>query len=135
MESNVESKAEIILKLGAEGGSITLYGIPPNDRDEIGEWIFTLDLNEIFADQNKESYQEEGADKDLVNLKPTIERPSGPLKGWEGALAILEGYPWKRLFPRYVHVLFRERFLEEVGEGLSIGKMARWKRVCEGKIK
>lgn len=76
----------VILKVAGEGGSVALYGI----REGNG-WHFDLD----FIDES-------------------VEPRAAVADSWEGALRLLDRYPWHLLTPVRVHPEFRERILEAV---------------------
>ena len=88
------NKSEIILEVGAEGGSITLYGL----QDPDGWRYFTS----IIIDQTPLLLPDEFDE-------PQIEKASGVVNCWEAALKLIDRYPWHRLYPLTVHPEFCER--------------------------
>ncbi len=90
-----------VLEIGAEGGSITLYG----SKDANGEWWFSRHTDERTM---KDLLTEE----DQIGLE--FESFSERAKGWEGALKILSRYPWPCLYPLYVHPEFADSVMFEV---------------------
>ena len=94
------NQSEIIVKVGAEGGDLTLYGV----RTEKG-WIFSRDV----------------IDQSLLLLgEPEIRHSSATVDSWEEALKLLDKYPWHNLSPREVHPEFRQAVFDAV--------VARFKR-------
>lgn len=108
------SEREIILQVGAEGGSVTLYGV----RTENG-WRFLCNV----VDQTPRMLDEE-----------EIRRDSQFTSSWDQALALLDRYPWHRLFPIRVHPDFRQAVwsvvrTRYVGKG-SEHELERWRARC-----
>ena len=107
---------EKILEVGAEGGSITLYGV----RTAKG-WLYSRHA----IDQTPELLDE-----------PWIERDSEVGKSWVAALKLLAKYPWHELYPLHVHPEFRalvfdaliERYSEEKDENPR--QLPKWKVLC-----
>jgi hypothetical protein len=111
----------IILKIGAEGGDLTLYG----DRTESG-WLFSLsvyDCSPLMLDEDDGG----GA---------AIQYRSSPVTSWADAIALLDKHPWAKLHPLAVHADFRKRVWNEVEIRLSNDArgqdaLEKWRRVCE----
>jgi hypothetical protein len=82
-------KPEIILSLGSDEGSITLYGVNLGDN-----WSFLLKSDKIHTE--------------LVSEPQSYER------GFEAALALLDAHNWHLYIPRTIHPLFAEQLLDEV---------------------
>lgn len=105
----------VILKVGAEGGDITLYG----QKRALG-WQYQCTVSDqtpIFVNE------------------PAIERQSNMAMSWEGALELLDGYPWPSLFPVDVHPEFRVRVIKELELRVVEGRVAShklevWRQVC-----
>ena len=87
---------ETIVRVGASGVSITLYGERRDDR-----WVFSLSVN----DQTPELINEEA-----------LHHESSLVDSWESALKLLDEYPWYRLVPLSVHPEFRDAIREAVKE-------------------
>ncbi len=79
----------IVVQLGAEGGSLTLYGM----QTERG-WVFYRNL----IDWTPELMDEEW-----------IQHKSLTVNSWDAAVALLDQYAWQRLSPLMVHPEFSER--------------------------
>lgn len=108
---------EVILKVLAEGGSVTLHG-----RRCGSAWQFSLYL----LDQTP-----------LLIDDPMIANRSEIVESWEEALVLLDRYPWHRLHPRTVHPEFRERIWREIQSRYAAGggrvdRLLRWKEECFG---
>lgn len=107
---------EVIVKVLAEGGSVTLWGA----RTDTG-WKFYRAVN----DQTPELIDE-----------PGIRHDSSWVESWSEAVALLDRYPWHRLHPQEVHPEFRTAVLETV-EALYAGggsgpnsRLSNWKERC-----
>ena len=110
------NESEIIIKIGAEGGSITLYGF----RAQRG-WLFSRKV----IDWTPELVDEEH-----------IRRKSAIVDSWEAALELLDQYPWCRLYPISIHPDFRQKIWIAVQERLhdtseiSKAELKRWQDAC-----
>jgi hypothetical protein len=119
MPSEVQkNQREVVLEVGAEGGSISLYGF----RTDKG-WRFAWKV----IDQTAELIDE-----------PSLETSSDIVCSWEAALALLDRYPWPTLFPISVHPDFRDRIWSAVQERLrkdedAQSQSARWRELCHGR--
>ena len=108
---------EVIVKVVAEGGDIALYGVRTPDG-----WVFSRDV----IDQTPELLDE-----------PWNEHSSSRVKSWPAALALLDKYPWHKLYPQEVHKEFGNAVLEAVEEryraqGITAGsRLPEWKALCE----
>lgn len=81
----VAKPIETILRVGAEGGSITLQG-----RMVDADWQFRLAREERLLDEDAHGQ-------------------SNWIDTWPDALMALDRYPWARLYPLDVHPLFADR--------------------------
>jgi hypothetical protein len=112
------NKSEVIVKIGAEGGSITLHGIRTKRC-----WVFSREV----IDQTPELIDEEW-----------IQHNSTVVDNWEAALNLLDQYPWFRLYPICIHPEFRRKLWLAVQERLqndterSKFMLRRWRELCEG---
>ena len=105
----------IILKVGSEGGSLTIYGL----RMKNG-WLFS----ERVIEQTLELTDE-----------PPILAQSEPLREWEPMLQHLNRYPWHRLYPLQVHPEFGKLVYEAVQERFSSAgdadaDLRDWQQAC-----
>jgi NAD-dependent deacetylase len=121
----MSSDWEVIIKLGAEGGSITLYGMKLDN----GEWIFSKERNEIFDLEDEVGDQQSVPNKKVRQFNSTRGQAKSTVRGWTGALELLNQYPWKQLGPHHVHPEFATKILEEIStEKLSPHKIRRWEK-------
>jgi hypothetical protein len=114
---NLVNGREVIIEVGAEGGSIALYGF----RTDQG-WLFTRQV----ADQTPELIDEEW-----------IEKETPRFESWETALKLLDRYSWAKLYPLTIHPEFREQIWSAVQERLrnddgSELHLSRWRELCHG---
>lgn len=108
---------ETLLEVGAEGGSVAIYGM----RTPSG-WLFS----EEVIDQTPELIDEEA-----------ILYRSGLLDTWDAALQRLDRYPWYRLYPLQVHPEFRDAIFEAVvsrykADGAIGARIDDWRLLCTG---
>jgi len=107
---------EVILEVGAEGGSVTLYGV----RTENGR-LFSRELIDQTA---------------LLLDEPEIQHTSQLVDSWDAALGLMDRYPWHKLFPVKVHTEFKSAILDAVLARFSIEKyvdhhrLRRWQEIC-----
>ena len=109
-------RPEAILQVGAEGGSVALYGLYTNEG-----WVF---IRKVF-------------DQTLPAVDaPSIQHRSGTVGSWPEALGLLGQYPWHRLYPIAVHPEFREQVWKAVVSRFkaenepSPERLDRWKTLC-----
>lgn len=113
---SVSPRTEVIVKVLAEGGSVTLHGAStPNG------WVFYRDVRDQTPDLLDE---------------PWIEHSSMQVATWPAALELLDRYPWYRLYPKVVHPDFRGAVLEAVEERyreagpVSHSRLPMWRELC-----
>lgn len=114
----MSGKIETIIKVGAAGGSITLFGIESNES-----WKFCCNTFDC-SDADDEPTRTE----------------SEWVTSWTSALRLMDKYPWDLLFPLEVHPNFRTRVWEAVQKRLEKRRLspedrqqsdpARWEQVC-----
>jgi hypothetical protein len=117
VEISVTGTQDIILKIGAEGGDLTLYG----DRTG-GGWLFSLSVNDcspLMLDEGE----------------PAIKHTSSCVTSWAGAIALLDKYSWAKLYPLAVHADFRKQVWGAVESRLcndprDQAALDKWRRVC-----
>lgn len=97
-----------IVELGAEGGSVTLYG-----RESPAGWSYRVESR--FVDLLDE---EQGAAVVLA-ARPWAET-------WRAALKQLDAYPWTRLVPLGVHPDFRTRVIRALQARQKKGAPVAW---------
>ncbi len=97
---------QVIVEVGAEGGSMTLYGIQSPDG-----WQLRVETNEA-------ALLDEG---DMADL------PERPWVGtWRSALKQLDTYPWTQLYPLKVHPEFSDRVLKALQTRSKKGLFIDW---------
>jgi hypothetical protein len=109
------SDKQLILKIGAEGGSITLFGI----HSERG-WLYSTSV----SDWTPELIDEE-----------SIRYDSHVIASWEAVLQLLDRYPWHLLVPLKIHPEFRQQIWAAVqtrfaGRAGSSADIERWRELC-----
>ncbi len=117
------SPSEVILRVGAEGGSLTLYGARTP-----GGWRFSRRV----IDQTMA----------LLDLDDgeVIDEESAVVGSWAAALALMDRYQWHRLYPLEVHPAFRARVMQAVVARLRRDvekdpeRVYRWKAACTGNL-
>ena len=110
------NQSDVILEVGAEGGSLILHGI----RTAEG-WQYSRNV----LDQTPELLDE-----------PWVEHDSAFVKSWVEALKLLGKYPWHKLYPLQVHPEFRElvfdaviaRYKEE--DSSDPQRLRKWRELC-----
>lgn len=93
-EAPLTTRSEIVLRIAAEGGGITLIGIRKD-----GGWTFR---------RNVRDWTPELLDEDW------LAHESRPVATWEEALDLLDQYPWHVLSPMVVHPVFRKAVLDAI---------------------
>lgn len=106
---------ELVLNVGADGGSVALYG-----RETGSGWVFRRHV----ADQTPMLIDEESIDHD-----------SDPVSTWAAAVRLLDRYPWCNLFPTMVHPDFHDRVWREISKRVAKGRVTddsldRWVEAC-----
>ena len=107
---------KVIVEIGADGGSITLFGV-----NSPRGWLYSRSV----GDWTPELIDEE-----------RIQHDSNVVDSWEAALGLLDQYPWHRLSPQRVHPEFRRQVLAAVQKRFEssddpMGRMEDWCEVCE----
>jgi hypothetical protein len=112
--------SEIIVEIGAEGGSLTLYG-----KRETSGWLFSRRV----------------IDQSAVMLgDDAIDLTSSVVNTWPQALDLLGQYRWEGLYPLFVHPEFRQAVYEAVRARLDLAgertlqALERWSQVCDGSV-
>jgi len=104
---------EVIVEIGAEGGSITLFGV----RSPRG-WLYSRSVDEVIDEERSQ-------------------HASNIVNSWEAALGLLDQDPWHMLSPQHVHPEFRRQILAAVQKRFESGddpwgRMEKWRKLCEG---
>ena len=112
---------ETILALGAEGGSLTLFG----HRDAAGQWGFWTQTDETTMNDLLD-------EEDLRGLGSLVST-SESVSSLPEAFVLLDKYPWFRLMPLQIHPEFRLAILSEVQKrGTPEEEASRHSRLCAG---
>jgi hypothetical protein len=107
------NESEVIIQLGAEGGSITLFGF----QTERG-WSFWREVTDSTLDEERTQHK------------------SAVVDTWEAALKLLDRYPWCRLSPIRIHPEFKQKIWValqgrlHVATGISQRELERWRKLC-----
>ena len=110
-----KEKQELILEVGAAGGSLSVWSL----SDKEGKRSFLVKRDESTL---KELMDE----KDAEGIKFTS--TTGQLQSFADALIVLGQYPWHRLYPMFVHHDFIDPVLAAV---MTLGgqkELDRWKQ-------
>jgi hypothetical protein len=106
------NESEVIIELGAEGGSITLSGF----WTERG-WSFWREVTDCIDEE-------------------WIQHKSAVVDSWKAALKLLDQYPWCRLFPVRIHPEFKQKIWVAVQKrlhgttGISKRELNNWRKLC-----
>jgi hypothetical protein len=109
-----KKKQELILKVGAAGGSLSIWSV--NEKD--GTRSFLVKRNESTLKELMNSEDVDGI---------TFKSKSGPLLSFADALVVLGRYPWYRLFPLFVHQDFIDPVLTAVRILGGEEELERWR--------
>ena len=121
--SSQKPPKEVVLEIGGEGGSLTIFGI----CDPRCGWRFTTVRDETTLRDMLPEDEQEGLE--------FYER-SGYVASLVEALGLLDRYPWHKLSPQQVHPEFRQRIFDVVvsrfeAEGEDRwGQLSNWRKVC-----
>lgn len=114
-------RQELILKVGAMGGSISVWSVIAKD----GTRSFVVKTDESTL---KESMTEEDAEG--ISFESETER----LHSFTDALYALGDYPWHQLYPMFVHQDFVDPVLAAVMELAGEKDATRWRRKLNGGV-
>ena len=105
MAEDEAGKPEVIVRVGAEGGDVTVVG-----SEVEGVWRFRLQVNESSR---------EFLDQDDAVGPPKQAQNSPWVHSWPAVLALLDKYSWAQLCPLAVHPEFRRPLWHEVNRRLK----------------
>jgi len=105
---------ETILELGAEGGSLTLFG----SKDDAGHWRFWTQTDESTMNYLLD-------EEDLRGLGSLV-HTSESVCSLPEAFVLLDKYPWHWMIPLQVHPEFRAVILSEVQKRGTPEEVASW---------
>lgn len=114
-----KSKQELILKIGAAGGSLSIWSVNAKDGTQ-----------SFLVKQNESTLKGLMSKEDAAGI--TFKSKTRPLLSFADALAVLGQYPWHLLYPMFVHQDFMDPVLTAV---MNLGgeKLAnRWQRKLNG---
>ena len=112
MEKN---RQELILKVGAMGGSINVWSVNAND----GTRSFVVKTDESTLKEFMDAEDAEG-----ISVESETER----LHSFADALIALGDYPWHELYPMFVHQDFMDPVLAALKELGGEKVVTRWRR-------
>jgi hypothetical protein len=108
-------QVEIILKIGAAGGSLTLFGVKSPDD----QWKF-------FTERNETAAYDLLSEEDQAGITPFSRTPY--IHSIEEALLSLAEYSWFLLTPMEIHPEFQNKILAEVKHLGGKSAIERWER-------
>lgn len=127
VEASMTTHSEIVLRIAAEGGGITLIGIRKG-----GGWLFRRNVRDWTPELIDEEW---------------LAHESRSVDSWEAALDLLDQYPWHVLSPITIHPAFRKAIFDAIevrydaGTDPSNDKFApakrsnsnyeKWRRLCD----
>jgi hypothetical protein len=114
-KSDTWGRPEIVLEVGGEGGSITLFRLPKAG----GGWQFRTNINETGA-------YEALSEEDQKNVGEYV-TSTGTVRSFEEAITLLDDYPWFQLEPLVLHPEYRGAVLREVNKRGGQFEETRWK--------
>lgn len=106
----------MVLRIGFEGGSITLW----RTKDQEGVWKYALATNEsVLADWDSDEKE---------NLVRTPERWVG---SFDAGMHLLDSYPWRQGYPRDLHPDYGQLVWKHViAEGVASSLVDDWAEIC-----
>jgi hypothetical protein len=146
---------EVIVEIGAEGGSITLLGIRRQRgwlRRQRG-WLYSISVDEdewLLDEERIDAIAGHDAkvqaNRTLARLRALfrwaiekVRQDSNAVDTWEAALVLLDRYPWHLLWPLKVHSEFRQqiwvaaqRRFESSPDPMAQIAIAKWRQLCGG---
>ena len=105
---------EVVLKVGAEGGSLTVV----RQRNAYDDWQFRIERNEFAAYEALSEEDRQGIE---------FSSQTGYVRSFEEVLSALDRYPWFDLFPLEVHPEFADAVLREVRKRGGQAAELRWR--------
>ncbi len=99
------SQQEVVLEVGTEGGSVTLYR-----TKKAHIWQFGVITNEAAT-------LDALSEDDRIGLNPAVEIQT--VDSIDAALVCLDRYPWQKMIPLQIHPDYRDEILRAVRVRLS----------------
>ena len=109
-----EAQSEIVVEVGCEGGSITLF----RQRKPGDAWKFRIGTNES-------ALYDLLSEEDLVGIGSAV-RESRYVSSFDEALKLLDKYRWSEMLPIEVHPEYFDAVVRAVGERGGHIEAARW---------
>ena len=109
---------ELILKIGAAGGLLSVWSV--NAQDGTRSFLVKRDESTLMDFMDKE---------DSSNFNYCSE--TGQFRSFDDALGVLDRYPWHRLYPLFVHRDFIDLVLKAVENRGGETEANRWRRKLE----
>ena len=114
-------RAELLVRVAAEGGSIAIYGRHEGDRTQYRVGI--VDQTLTFLDEAEGGRE--------------IRSDSGWLNTWEEAVAKIDRWPWPNLYPKLVHPSVRDAvwqavqdYRDRTGRSVRQAGLDNWRCEC-----
>jgi hypothetical protein len=105
---------EVVLRVGAEGGSLTVYRVPYTG----GGWFWEVETNEV-------ALHDLVSDDDDLDSCGAVRRTLA--ESFEEAIERLDKYPWVRLYPLQIHKDYHDAILRAVLERGGEREERRWR--------
>jgi hypothetical protein len=137
---------EVILEVGAEGGSVTLYGIQtqpsffsaaaPRSGLHVAK---AAELRKVDPKLTEQGWFFKMNSTESIDEELHSQFDSPVVDSWEAAIGLFDRYSWQRLYPLIVHPAFSERIWSAVRDRLakdyaSGGQLDRWRTICEANL-
>jgi hypothetical protein len=110
---NNGNNQELVLKVGAAGGSLSVWSV--NAKDDTRSFVVITDESTLkdFLDK-----------KDAAGIN--FKSKTALLSSFDDALNVLDRYPWHRLYPLFVHQDFIDLVLKAVVKRGGEEEVDRW---------
>jgi hypothetical protein len=105
---------DIVLAIGAEGGSLTIRREPSRSDG----WCFRVSIDESTMYDMLSEEDREGI---------VFSRHFDVVRSLDEALRQLDAYPWVRLHPMQIHPDYRDEILRAVFDRGGLHEEARWR--------
>lgn len=117
------ASAKLLIRIGAEGGSIAVYG-HAGDLATAGRYkVMIVDQTPTFLNDDERGL--------------AIRQDSGWISTWSAAIQFLDRFPWPDLVGLYVDPSVAQQLWTDVqsysqrsGKPIQGRQLARWSRVC-----
>jgi len=109
------SSEELILEVGAEGGSLAIWSLDTEGFPE-----------QFVVKRNEAALGNLLSEEDAAGM--SLNEESNTLRSFDEALRTLGHYPWHRFYPLHVHPRFVDAVLREVTRLGGTEQAERWKQ-------